>query len=131
MFKNLSLQPFKTENTRFLWVTYLWRYSWKMHLKHKTFRGKSLVAKQSWDSRKSLCLNFMFSSFALTYFCGKSVVASFSRKCLWRSFWRKHEKYNLTKNLKHESIKTLSKTYKILKNLFGFDRQAIEHAHHI
>ena len=26
-------------------------------------------------------------------------------------------------------IKTLSKTYKILKNLFGFDHQAIEYTH--
>ena len=35
------------------------------------------------------------------------------------------------KNSKKESIKTLSKTYKILKNLFGFGRQAIEYTHHI
>ena len=46
-------------------------------------------------------------------------------------FEEEHEKCNLNKNLKHKSIKTLSKTYKILKNIFGFDRQAIEHTHHI
>ena len=34
---------------------------------------------------------------------------------------KKHEKCNVNKNSKHENIKTLSKTYKILKNLFGFD----------
>ena len=37
----------------------------------------------------------------------------------------------MIKNSKHESIKKISKTYKILKNLFGFDRQAIEYTHHI
>ena len=95
------------------------------------FCGKSLVAKQSQDNRESLCVNFVFSSFVLTYFRKKHFVTSFSWKCLWRSFWRKHEKFNLTKNLKHESIKTLSKTYKILKKFFRFDWHAIEHTHHI
>ena len=46
-------------------------------------------------------------------------------------FVEKHEKWNMNKNSKHESIKTLPKTYKILKNLFGFDRQEIEYAHYI
>ena len=58
-----------------------------MHLKHKTFRWKSLVAKQSQDSRESLCLNFVFSSFALTYFRKKSLVASVSQKCLLKKFF--------------------------------------------
>ena len=35
------------------------------------------------------------------------------------------------KNLRHESIKSLSKTYKTLKNLFGFDQQVFERTHHI
>ena len=37
----------------------------------------------------------------------------------------------MNKNSKHESITTLSKTYKILKNIFGFDQQAIEYTHYI
>ena len=31
----------------------------------------------------------------------------------------------MNKNSKYKSTKTLSKTYKILKNLFEFDRQAM------
>ena len=120
---NLSHQPFKTENTHFSWVTYSRSYSQKMHLKHKAFHRKPVAKVSIWI----LC----FQVFPLTSFRGKSLVASFSQKCLWRSFWRTTQKCILNKNLKHESIKTLSKTYKILKNLFGFDRQGIEHTHHI
>ena len=35
----------------------------------------------------------------------------------------------MNKNSKHKNIKTLSKTYKILKNIFRFDRQVIEYTH--
>ena len=89
----------------------------------------------SWNSRETIVIasvwNFKISRFPLTSFHGKLLVTSFSRKCLWISFWRTTQKCILNKNLKQESIKSLSKTYKILKNLFGFDRQAIEHTHHI
>ena len=34
-------------------------------------------------------------------------------------------------NTKIEQQESLSKTYKTLKNLFGFDQQEIEHTHHI
>ena len=92
-----------------------------------SFNRKTVAKVSVWI----LCFHY----FALTHFRGKSLVVSFSQKCLWRSFWRTTQKCILKKNLKHESIKTLSKTlsktYKILKILFGFDRQAIEHTHHI
>ena len=131
MFENLSHQPYKTENTRFSQVTFSRSYLQKIPLKHKTFHGKTLLVKQLRDCRESLCLNFVFSCFALTHFQGKSLVESFLRKWLWRSFWRKTWKMQFEQKLNHKSIKTLSKTYKILKNLFGFDRQAIEYTHHI
>ena len=54
-----------------------------------------------------------------------------SRENASEEVFEEHKNAFWGKNLKHESIKTLSKTYKILKNLFGFDRQAIEHIHHI
>ena len=37
----------------------------------------------------------------------------------------------MNNNSQHESVKTFLKTYKILKNLSGFDQQAIEYTHHI
>ena len=128
MFENLSHQHYKIENTRFSQVTFSWSYLQKMPLKHKTFHGKTLLVKQLRDCRESLCLNFVFSCFALTHFHGKSLVESFLRKCLWRSFWRKTWKMQLEQKLKHKSIKTLSKTYKILKIFLGLiDKQLSIH----
>ena len=46
-------------------------------------------------------------------------------------FLKKNTKMYFKQKLKHESIKSLSKTYKTLKNIFGFDQQVIEHTHHI
>ena len=70
--------------------------------------------------------NFVFSFFALPIFEGKTYLQASSKNASEGVFNEKHEKCNLNKNSKHESIKTLSKTYKILKNIFGFDQQVIE-----
>ena len=52
----------------------------------------------------------------------RETVARQSQKFQFEGvFEENHEQCNLNKNSKHEIIKTLSKTYKILKNLFGFD----------
>ena len=85
-------------------------------------RAKHIYNQDKWGTTQSRFWNF---------FVQNQLVASFSRKYLWRSFWITTQKCILKKNIKHESIKTLSKTYKILKILFGFNRQAIEHTHHI
>ena len=117
---------------RFPRVTYSWSYSWKMHLKHKAFCRKLLVVKQSRDIRQSLYLNFEFSSFCLNLFSREELSRELLAKMPLKKFLKNNtKKCILNKKLKHESIKTLSKTYKILKNLFGFDWQAIKHAHHI
>ena len=46
-------------------------------------------------------------------------------------FEEKHKIAFWTKTKDTKVLKTLSKTYKTLKNLFGFDRQEIEHTNHI
>ena len=66
--KNYLHLPFKTKNTHFSQVTFSQSYSQKMHLKHKTFRGLALLAKQSRDNYESFCLNFVFSLFCLNPF---------------------------------------------------------------
>ena len=62
-FKNLSHQPYKTENTHFSRVRYSRNNSQKTHLKHKAFRRKLLVTKQSRDNHKSLYLKFCVFQF--------------------------------------------------------------------
>ena len=56
--------------------------------------GCEIVATQS---RYSLYENEIFR-FLLNSFCGKLLDASFSRKCLWTSFWRTTQKCILNKN---------------------------------
>ena len=46
-------------------------------------------------------------------------------------FEEKHKIAFWTKTKDTKVSESLSKTYKTLKNLFGFDRQEIEHTHHI
>ena len=46
-------------------------------------------------------------------------------------FEEKHKIAFWTKTKDTKVSKTLSKTYKTLKNIFRFDRQEIEHTHHI
>ena len=46
-------------------------------------------------------------------------------------FLKKNTTMHFEQKLNNESIKSLSKTYKTLKNLFGFDQQVLEHTHHI
>ena len=71
--------------------------------KHTFFMGNFLVkllAKNSFEAQNFLRVSFIretvmkvsiwilyFHFFALTHFRGKSLVARFSRKCLWRDFW--------------------------------------------
>ena len=46
-------------------------------------------------------------------------------------FEEKHKIAFWTKTKDTKVSKSLSKTYKTLKNIFGFDRQETEHTHHI
>ena len=126
--KNCLDQSLKTKNTCFLLVNFSQSYSWKMPLKHTKIFVGSLY---SWNSHESFYLTFGVFIFCLTHFREKSLLACFSRKCLWSSFWWKTWKIQLNKNSKHESIRTLPKTYNILKKNFGFYQQAIEYTHHI
>ena len=88
MFKNLSHQPFKTENTRFSWVTYSRNYLQKMHLKHKTFRGKSLVAKQSQKSLSEFCV----FKFCLNLFSREELSRKLLAKMPLKKFLKKNMK---------------------------------------
>ena len=58
-----------------------------------------------------------------------------SRKLLARQplsqFLKKNTKMHFEQNIRHESVESLSKTNKTLKNIFGFDQQVFEHTHHI
>ena len=102
--KNCLHQPFKTKKTRFSWVSFLQSYSWKMPLKHKTFRGftcKTVAKVSIWI----LC----FQYFALTHFHGKSLVMSFSWKCLWKTFWWKTRKMQFEQKLKTRKHKNTFK----------------------
>ena len=100
-----------------------------MPLKHKTFCRKTFLAKQLRDSRESLYLNFVF---CLNPFLREELSRELLAKMPLKKFLVKNMRNVIfNKNLKHEHIKTLSKTYKIIKNLFGFDRQAFEYTHHI
>ena len=46
-------------------------------------------------------------------------------------FEEKHKNAFWTKTKKHERVKSLSTTYKTLKNFFEFDEQVLKHTHHI
>ena len=127
VFKNLSHQRFKTENMCFLRVTYSRSYLRKMHLKHKTFRRKSLVTKQL---QKSL-FEFCVFKFCLNLFSREELSHKLLAKIPLKKFLKETWKMQFDQKLKTQKHKTLSKKYKILKNLFGFDWQAIEHTHHI
>ena len=72
------------------------KHIWSTKLSREAF-SREIVARQS---RKSLSEILCFPVFALTSFCRKSLVASFSRKCLWRSFWRTTQKCILKQKLK-------------------------------
>ena len=73
----------------------------------------------------------MFSIFCLNSFSREELSRELLVKMPLKKFFMKKKKSIFNKNSKHESIKTLLKTYKILKNLFGFDQQAFKYTHHI
>ena len=98
-------------------------------------KKKFVGSLYSRNSRKTIARvsvrNFVFSFFALPIFVRKAYSRASCKNASEGVFDEKHEKCNLNKNSNHESIKTLSKTYKIHKNIFEFDRQVIEYIHHI
>ena len=94
----------------------------------KLFAGKHYLR----DSCESFCLKFCVFTFCLYSFSREVLSRELLAKIPLKKFLIKNMKQAiLNKNSKHESIKTLSKTYKILKKNFGFDWQAIEYTHHI
>ena len=74
-FKTYYICYIKTENTRFSRVR-KYRHSRETYW---SFCEKPLVAKKSWDSRNSLCINLKIFSFCLKTFREKSLVAKYSR----------------------------------------------------
>ena len=97
---------------------------------HDKFRGKLLLAKESWESCETLCVDFwknrkLTSSFSWVRTYSRLTHENVSEKSISTNKMGFLEKL-LTQKF---YTKTISKTYKILKNLLVFDHQAIEYTH--
>ena len=70
-------------------------------------------------------------NFPQANFAGSSKSRATRENTFEPVFEEKHKIAFWTKTKDTKVLESLSKTYKTLKNLFGFDRQEIEHTHHI
>ena len=70
-------------------------------------------------------------NFPQANFAGSSKLQATRENDSEQVFEENHKIAFWTKTKDKKVSKSLSKTYKTLKNIFGFDRQEIEHTHHI
>ena len=89
--------------------------------------GHEVVAKQQ---REFLC-DKMKKIISLKPFSREALSRRLFARQPLNQFLEKNTKMHFEQNIRYESIKSLSKTNKTLKNLFGFDQQIFEHTHHI
>ena len=95
-----------------------------------------LVDQTQKDFEYFICFLKCFYTFVCLEFLFKMPISCFYQKNSFRSNFpsssRVSSSYeNEDGKIKFKKKKTLSKTYKILKNLFRFDHKAIENTHHI
>ena len=129
MFEKLSLFAFKNWKSTHFTGKVLTKLLTKLPQKHRTsFVGSYFSRRSHRGVVKLSMLNFEEIENSFLIFADKFLLATYSRKFLWRSFSTK-QIWLFGKTFKAQKCytKTLSKIYKILKNLFGFDHQAIEY----
>lgn len=124
--KNYHYLAFKTEKPFISWVSFMRSYSRNNLLSTRCFLPEAYsrkrgVAKLSvWISKiLKLASSFSWVGSYSQLTCKNAFEGIFQQKQIGLL-----EKKFLTQKC---YIKTLSKTYKILKNIFGFDHQAIEY----
>ena len=135
IWKTITVWPLK--NWKFAHFTrrVLTKYSWstrKMPQMHRASFVGSFISLTK-VSQNSLCKILEELEISFLIFANRlreDLLATYSQKCLWWNFsikliWL----FGKTLQTQKWYIKTLSKTNKILKNLFGFDHQAIKYIH--
>ena len=130
VWKNCHYLPLKAADSHFSQVSFSRSLLAKWPPKHKTiFAGSSC----SWDNCETLCRKFnVFWNLPSSFLRVELSSELLTKMPLEEFFFWKKWNSLFGQNSKHTKyIKTLSKTYKILKNLFRFDQQATEYIHHI
>ena len=130
IWKTVTICPLKTKNLLISQVSYLWSYSRNGLLctKHVS-REVSSYERVPRKSRNSLC-KFMEKLKLASSFSRVGFYSQHIRENAFEWVFQQKQNWLFGKTLNTQKfIKTLTKTYKILKNLFGFDHQAIEYTY--
>ena len=127
IWKTVTICPLKTKNLLISQVSYLWSYSRNdlLCIKHVS-REVSSYERVPRKSRNSLC-KFMEKLKLASSFSRVGFYLQHIRENAFE--WVFQQKQNWLFGKTQKFIKTLTKIYKILKNIFGFDHQAIEYTY--